>query len=875
VERERGHGPGFILFPGGGTEAGKVRSLLDGMGFGVVYAGSIEEGIEAAGRGVYAGIVFLRGWDGEERETVRGILDSGALEWLIAFADDSFKERVLGEIQSDSFTLLGTPVNVNEFRLLVENISEVHSLRRVVSDTERRVSHLELINRIASEALKTRDENTFLWKVAHIIHENLSYFNVNIFLVDGENVVLRAFAGGFGDDLVAGYSLGMGEGITGWVAQNREPLLVGDVRKDPRRIQGFSFEENVLSELGVPIIADDRVLGVLHVESEEPDAFDRDDVITLETVADQMALAFENQRLSKELLEAYELSSTVNDSLPVSIILVDEELRVRYVNRTFCEIADIDKADISNRRVTDFFSKELAGRLNLEEQLRGVMESGETVCHTNIHHTSPHHPDKILNITLAKVQAGKHPRAMILIQDVTDFTTKTRQLSLIREISIAMQGVFERDKLLNMILTSVTAGFAMGFNRAFLFLVDSERNTLEGTMGVGPTSRDEAYRIWDDLSRRAFTFEDYLRDVESGAIVRSGLQDLVENMSFDMAASSNILIDTVRSRRPIHILDAWENPGTDEEMKKLLVSNEFVTMPLIAKNEVIGVIFADNAYSGHPITGESIEELAMFAAAAALAIENSHMVQVLENQVKELEEAYRKLEETHKMLVRHEKLAAIGEMSTRLAHEIRNPLTTIGGFAKSITRKYDDRERTIRSANIIIEEVRRLENILTNVLDFTKTGVPQKELRDINGLVRETVRMMEGSAAGKGIVISLELSEERLEAAIDPSQMKQVLINLIQNAFNAMEEGGALGIRTSRSGDNVRIEIRDTGTGIPEEFLECVFDPFFTTRHGGTGLGLSISQRIVQNHDGALNIESEEGVGTTIEILLPAGGQSG
>ncbi|GAG07434.1 unnamed protein product, partial [marine sediment metagenome] len=108
-----------------------------------------------------------------------------------------------------------------------------------------------------------------------------------------------------------------------------------------------------------------------------------------------------------------------------------------------------------------------------------------------------------------------------------------------------------------------------------------------------------------------------------------------------------------------------------------------------------------------------------------------------------------------------------------------------------------------------------------------------------------------------------------LETEIDPLQIKQVLFNLIQNAFNAMQGGGVLEIKTSRYDEWLRIEIKDTGGGIPEELLDNIFDPFFTTRHDGTGLGLSISQRIIHNHNGKLDIKSIENEGTTIVVLLP------
>jgi hypothetical protein len=472
---------------------------------------------------------------------------------------------------------------------------------------------------------------------------------------------------------------------------------------------------------------------------------------------------------------------------------------------------------------------------------------------------------------MVRIQVGTYSRVMILIQDVTDFTNKAYQLSLLREISIAMEGVFERDKLLHLILTCVTAGFAMGFNRAFLFLMDPGRTELRGIMGVGPTSREEAYRIWSELSRKALTFEDYLENVNRGLMVRSGLQSLVENIAVNLRESRNILTETVKNGTVIHVTNAWEHPLMDDIMRRLVISSEFVAVPLIVKNEVIGALLADNAFSGRPITEDSIEVLTMFATQAAIAIENAEILGHLEEKVQELEEAYRNLEKAQDIIIRNEKLAAVGEVSARLAHEIRNPLATIGGFAKSIQKKYNDRERTIRNANIIVEEVHRLEHILSNVLDFTKTGAPKKTPGDINELIRKTLGMMEGNILSNGVVVVLDLAKGALNLDYDESQIKQVLINLFQNAISAMPEGGALEIRTLSGDHEIRIEIRDTGVGIPSQHLENIFEPFFTTRGNGTGLGLSISHRIVQNHGGRLELTSKEGRGTTVLISLPRG----
>lgn len=150
-----------------------------------------------------------------------------------------------------------------------------------------------------------------------------------------------------------------------------------------------------------------------------------------------------------------------------------------------------------------------------------------------------------------------------------------------------------------------------------------------------------------------------------------------------------------------------------------------------------------------------------------------------------------------------------------------------------------------------------------------KPASPKKTPGDINDLIRKTLSTMEANIVSNGVVVVLDLPEGRLAAEFDEPQIKQVLINVIQNSINAMPEGGAIEIKSFDLNNDIHIEIRDTGVGIPKQYLEEIFEPFFTTRGNGTGLGLSISQRIVQNHGGVFQITSKEGVGTTVSINLP------
>jgi signal transduction histidine kinase/putative methionine-R-sulfoxide reductase with GAF domain len=847
----------------------KIRKLLANLTVRGEFADDPADGMTKALNGNYDVLVIDTTSAGAEwSDFLKKISECGIVGYVVIISEKMAVEKMMGSVNSGVYKCLAGPVDIRGLQLVLCGLKKSPAGGKQEFMKSKNILHLEVFNEIARKTLSSRDESKLFWELTDVIYEKLGLYNVSIFMIDEktDDIVLKAFSGGLVGDLVVDYSLRMGEGMPGWVAENRQSLVSGNVKDDP---VSYSLADNVLSEMAVPIIYEDVILGVLHAESVEANAFSPEDLMTFETVADHMALAFDNVRLSRELRETKKLSETINDSLPVSVLILDRDFRIEYANYTFCEINDVKREDILDKPFHMHLSDDLMKKFDLYGELDKVLEFGLSISHSSIRHSSPFHIDKILNITISRVRAGKYPRIMILFQDVTEFSQKTYQLNLLREISLAMEGVEKRDKLLYLILTCVTAGFAMGFSRAFLFLVDNKKENLHGIMGVGPSSYEEAVKIWNELSRKYLSLEDYLDKINRGDMEMSAVQHLVEGLSFDLKDDGNVLVETVHSANYIHILDSNEDPRIDDDLRKLLASDEIVTIPLIAGNVVIGVLLADNAYSGRSISLDSIEVLTMFGVSAAMAIEKAKILDVLEGKISELEHAYAELEKTHTRLIRNERLAAIGELSARLAHEIRNPLSTIGGFAKSIPKKYEDRDRTFRNANIIVEEVGRLEQLLTNVLDFSKPTVPEKELTDIHEIIMKTLNIFESVIDSKNITIVQNYTDEKLRAEFDPAKIKQVLINIIQNALNALDEGGSLRISTYTAENDLGIRIEDDGSGISEDDFDKIYEPFYTTRGRGTGLGLSISRMIIRNHDGNISIYSKEGEGTTVNILLP------
>ena len=220
-------------------------------------------------------------------------------------------------------------------------------------------------------------------------------------------------------------------------------------------------------------------------------------------------------------------------------------------------------------------------------------------------------------------------------------------------------------------------------------------------------------------------------------------------------------------------------------------------------------------------------------------------------------------------IIRSERLAALGKVVAEINHEIKNPLMMIGAFAGQLARKMKDRQ-SVEKLNIIVKEVTRLEDLLKELRElYLPRSLITEEISVIQ-LLQEVHDLIENDCDTKKISLSVKMEGERTRIKGDRSRLKQVLINVVKNAIEAMEGGGELSLDSRLRGEKVEITIADTGPGIPPEDLERIFEAFYTTKPHGTGLGLGISKSIVEEHPGgSFSVESERGKGTRFKISLP------
>jgi signal transduction histidine kinase len=233
------------------------------------------------------------------------------------------------------------------------------------------------------------------------------------------------------------------------------------------------------------------------------------------------------------------------------------------------------------------------------------------------------------------------------------------------------------------------------------------------------------------------------------------------------------------------------------------------------------------------------------------------------------------LKKSQLQLIQSAKLAAIGELASNIAHEINNPLTSILGYTGLIKAETDPNAR-MEDLEIIEKEALRAREIIKNLLDFARQTPLKIEEANINSVLKTVLSLTKSQAKAGNIEVIEELKENLPSIPIDINQMKQVFINIINNAISAMPGGGKLWILADTDGKGfIKVSFKDTGIGIPEEHLIRIFDPFFTTKDdtSGTGLGLSISYGIVERHGGNIEVESKVGEGSTFTIKLPVGAE--
>ena len=346
-------------------------------------------------------------------------------------------------------------------------------------------------------------------------------------------------------------------------------------------------------------------------------------------------------------------------------------------------------------------------------------------------------------------------------------------------------------------------------------------------------------------------------------------QDIATLKFADLKAAPSRFQQALSEEKPT-LIPARFVTALHSKLAEIIPAREILVIPIPGKQHLKGVILAN----ADRIKEQDISFITLFTDAATLALDNTELYQRLQNSLATLNRAQSRLTQS-------EKLMALGEMATSIAHEIKNPLVSIGGFARRLHKKIPEQSREKGYSEVIMKEIERLEEIVNNVLSFSRAESEVFAPADINQLISDTTALFTRELKKLNIQLKLKLAPDIPAVECDGNQIKQVLINLINNSIQAITgradsaKENRITIRSTpycnldKQQELALIEIEDTGGGIQEETIHDIFNPFFTTKHDGTGLGLPICHRIILNHKGEIRIHNQVGSGVTVVISIP------
>jgi len=458
-------------------------------------------------------------------------------------------------------------------------------------------------------------------------------------------------------------------------------------------------------------------------------------------------------------------------------------------------------------------------------------------------------------------------------------TQKINELKTLDRISKAMASTMYLDKILSVILEGVSKH--LNFDRAIICLVNEKEGFIEGRQAVG-VDRELLSTLRIPLEDEQNPIVKTVKEGRPYIIARVDEKGMhLEEWVSRQVGKLNWAPE--KAERSVKLASRPET-GTSHSEKMAYGTifaglegrvNGLASVPLVAKERVNGVLLVDNLHSGRPIEEEELRSLVTFTNQAGLAIENARLYDTEKRFNEELrrqvEMAKKELKEAQAQIIHSERLAAIGEMSVIVAHEVRNPMSSIRSCAQRIHKAVEEGELNKKYTNYIMQEVDRLERIVKDMLTVTRQPKPNLVEENVNRVIEEILLHMDDEIKRNGVLLIEELDQNLPAIPVDPALLKQVILNMIQNALFFMQarETKELKVSTGRDKRFVQIRISDTGPGIPGQNRKKIFEPFFTTKPQGTGLGLAICQRIVVAHRGKIELETEVDRGSTFIVSLP------
>lgn len=447
---------------------------------------------------------------------------------------------------------------------------------------------------------------------------------------------------------------------------------------------------------------------------------------------------------------------------------------------------------------------------------------------------------------------------------------RSKLMNLLSEVSKIMAHLDKEEDIILAILTVITAREGLGFNRAFVFLRGTEYDLLRGKYALGPSSAEEAVGIWKILDKDTTgSIEKLVRKGKKLHYLRnSPLTRQTCKLTIPINEDGGILFRGMDEVRFIRNSDLKTN--NDLRIAEELGLKDFCVCPIATAEDSLGLLIVDNIFTGKEVTPEDAHLLEMIVSHATTSLKAAQLRDSLKINVESLKSNYRKLKAYEERMMKAERLAISGELTSSVIHEIKNPLVSIGGFARNLlnTGELNDTDRD--KLEIIMNETVRLEKYLENLQ--RRVSELDLDYMDVNQIIEDNCNLLKVEFEEKQINLFKSLAPGLPKCPLDLVKIQEVFLNLFQNSIEAVDEGGCIWVRTweAPNKQNIFVEISDDGIGISRNKMAKIFTPFFTTKEKGSGLGLAFAHRIITDHGGNISVSSAKGQKTAFLISLPS-----
>jgi PAS domain S-box-containing protein len=562
------------------------------------------------------------------------------------------------------------------------------------------------------------------------------------------------------------------------------------------------------------------------------------------------------------------------DNVPIGCMVATLEGAICYINHEAARLLGYDgPSDLENASVRDIEAILNCGFF----EARNAIMAGEAHRKTEHKCTNCRGQFKVLNIFCNPFRDadGKIIGILSLLQDVSESTLKKQdleeaiyELSIMSQVSEALSSSAELDEIFKVVLTGVTSSQGLGFNRAFLFLIDNDNENLVGQLAVGPTSPEEAGRIWTQLESKRLTLREMLDaghyDSGNGD---SALTSLIKGWKIPLS-DQNIFGTAVLTGQAMLTLRSEALGAQSRSILARLGVENIALAPIISKGRRLGLIVADNQITGREISPSLVELLQAFACQTAVAIERSRLYDSQVERAEELARINRQLAESQEQIIRVEKMSVIGELTSSIAHELRNPLTVIGGFANLLltTGTSDANNEYL---NIILSETKRAESVLHQVLDFSKASRAENRAIGFHQLVHNCCNIVAARLKRGQPQPALAGNNPGLTVWGNPDQLQHAIVQFLNMIIDGSTENNAINLDVSASDSTVFLTISVTFEKNDRKRLTRMLEQGFNNPSGTQRLSILVAGETIRYHGGNFGLESSEDGLPKIRVELP------